>query len=333
VVAAAPAEQPPQSDTIELPIPTKDPVEQPNEPTSEAPSLAVNHSTKTEASDGFEDTIVFNDPQVEKAEDPPKVEEFKDPVAIEDTSASSTGSSPSSAELLATVTTPKKAVEPKRTRKRSSRSSSRGNKSKAISSAPVPGDPLQGLTKAEIGDRVDEIGKRFDQTTRLSSAEVNLLKKLTKSHGTAYNSAHRILGSYYYNIKEYRRQKDSLEIATQRGRYRSDAKVLLSLAQTYGHFKQYAKALKVLRRTEAKMRRLKGSEKANVYRTYAEYARLYFIAQRAKNPLRADSSLLDTAIQKWKRLQSISSSGSKDASDARKQIQKLEQMKSEAGMP
>ena len=44
---------------------------------------------------------------------------------------------------------------------------------------------------------------------------------------------------------------------------------------------------------------------------------------------RADANLLDTAIQKWKRLQTISSPGSKDYSDAQTQIQKLERMKSE----
>ena len=138
-----------------------------------------------------------------------------------------------------------------------------------------------------------------------------------------------MLGAFYFDLRDYRRQRDSLEIATKKGPYRSDAKVLLSLAQAYGHFKQYAKALKTLKRTEAKMRRLSGAEKANVYRTYAEYARLSYVAQYNKNPMRADANLLDTAIQKWKRLQTISSPGSKDYSDAQTQIQKLERMKSE----
>lgn len=78
------------------------------------------------------------------------------------------------------------------------------------------------------------------------------------------------------------------------------------------------------------MGRLSGPEKASVYRSYAEYLRLSYVAQRSQDPTRADASLLDTAIQKWKRLEAISPPGSKDAADARSSIQRLEQMKSEA---
>jgi hypothetical protein len=188
------------------------------------------------------------------------------------------------------------------------------------------------MSKSDIKKRVKQIEQSFDATNRLIAGDVSFLKQLNADHGTSYNSAHRVLGAFYYGLGDYRRQRDSLEIATKKGRYRSDAKVLLSLSQAYGHFKQYNKALKTLRRTEAKMRRLSGAEKANVYRTYAEYARLLYIAQRAKNPRRANASLLDTAIQKWKRLLTMSRAGSKDATDAQRQIAKLEQMKQEHGM-
>lgn len=304
-------------------------------PPDESAMLAVNNSTKVEESDGFEDekTLDFNAPSDKVEPSTPSNEQIA--LAQPDTKEAV---EPSTADLLATLqpstTTPPpppSVVQPKPPKPKATRSSKK--KRASASAPPVVGDPLAGMSNQDIKERVTQIGNGYDSTSKLSSGDVRFLKQLSQKHGTAYNSAHRILGAYYYKIKEYRRQRDSLEIATKKGRYRSDAKVLLSLSQAYGHFKQYGKALGTLKRTEAKMRRLSGSEKANVYRTYAEYARLYFIAQRAKNPLRADTSLLDTAIQKWKRLQSISSAGSKDASDARKQIQKLEQMKSEAGMP
>jgi len=323
--------------SVEQPT-TADPIDIP--PPAESPTLVAQNSTKIEADDGFEDSapLVFDDPVDKPSTEGSKgsdVEVMKDPVV-----EPAGDPSPSTEALLASLnqtdkkdslpstkprSTPKPKPKPKRAKARRSK--------RDMKSVPVVGDPLAGMSKQDIKERVEQIGKGYDSSNRLAAADVRFLKQLSRSNGTAYNSAHRILGAYYYNIKEYRRQRDSLEIATKKGRYRSDAKVLLSLAQAYGHFKQYTKAIRTLKRTEAKMRRLSGSEKANVYRTYAEYARLYYIALRAKNPLRADTSLLDTAIQKWKRLQSISSAGSKDASDARKQIQKLEQMKSEAGMP
>ena len=81
------------------------------------------------------------------------------------------------------------------------------------------------------------------------------------------------------------------------------------------------------------MRNIEARYKANIYRTYAEYLRLQYQAQRSRNPMGADSNLLDRSIQKWKRLQSMSSGNSRDAADARKNIEKLQQMKLEANSP
>ena len=186
------------------------------------------------------------------------------------------------------------------------------------------------MSKSEIKSRVKQIEKSFDQTNRLSADDVNFLKQLAPKNKSSYYSAHRVLGAFYFNLGDRRRQRDSLAIATKKGRYRSDPKVLLSLGQSYGHFKQYSKAIPVLRRAEAKMGRLDGRGKAMVYRTYAEYLRLNYISQKARNPLQADANLLDTAIQKWRRLQSLSGAGSRDGLDANKQIKKLETLKSEA---
>jgi hypothetical protein len=195
---------------------------------------------------------------------------------------------------------------------------------------PAVGDSVNGLSKEAVDARVDQIEASFDQTNRLSAQDINFLRQLNASNNNSYYSAHRVLGAYYFSIQDFRRQRDSLEIATSKGRYKSDAKVLLALAQAYGHHKQYSQAISALKRAEAKMGRLSGPEKANVYRTYAEYLRLTYVGQRSQDPTRADVSLLDTAIQKWRRLESISPPSSKDAADARSSIQRLEQMKSEA---
>ena len=187
------------------------------------------------------------------------------------------------------------------------------------------------MSKKDVKSKLKEIEKRYERTNRLTAQDVSFLKMLNRKHGTSYNSAHRLLGAFYYGLNDIRRQRDSLEIAVKKGRYKHDPLVLLSLAQAYGHFKQYSRAIKYLRKAQAKMGRLNGAGKANIYRTYAEYLRLLYVSQRARNPLQADTGLLDKAIQKWKSLQTLSGSGSRDGADARTQIAKLEKMKAEAG--
>ena len=190
------------------------------------------------------------------------------------------------------------------------------------------------ISKREAKSKLKEIERRYDRENRLSAQDIRFLKQLNKkSHGISYYYAHRLLGAFYYKVRDIRRQRDSLEIAVKKGRYRSDPLVLLSLAQSYGHFKQYTKAIKVLKRAEAKMGRLKGPSKANIYRTHAEFLRLLYVSQRSRNPLRADTGLLDRAIRKWERLKSLSDGGSSDGANARRQIAKLEKMKAESKKP
>jgi hypothetical protein len=187
------------------------------------------------------------------------------------------------------------------------------------------------MSKKDVKAKLKEIEKRYESSNRLTAQDVSFLKMLNKKHGISYYSAHRLLGYFYYSLNDIRRQKDSLTIAVQKGRYKHDPNVLLSLAQAYGHFKQYSSAIKYLHRAESKMNRMKGNGKANVYRTYAEYLRLLYVSQKARNPLQADSGLLDKAIQKWKNLLTLSGGGGRDGADARTQIAKLEKMKAEAG--
>lgn len=196
------------------------------------------------------------------------------------------------------------------------------------SSSIAPGSPI---SKSAAKSKLKEIERRYDREQRLSAQDINFLKRLTAAqHGISYYYAHRLLGAFYYQVRDIRRQRDALVIATKKGRYRSDPLVLLSLAQAYGHFKQFPQALKVLRKAESKMGRLSGRDKANIYRTTAEFLRLYYTAQRSRNPLRADVSLLDKAIKKWQRLEALTGSSSTDGANARRQIAKLEKMKSKA---
>ena len=202
---------------------------------------------------------------------------------------------------------------------------------KMPSSQPIPSGGVASMSKKDVKAKLKEIEKRYERSNRLTAQDVSFLKMLNRKHGISYYSAHRLLGYFYYSLNDIRRQKDSLTIAVKKGRYKHDPNVLLSLAQAYGHFKQYTSAIKYLRRAESKMNRMKGAGKANVYRTYAEYLRLKYVSQKARNPLQADTGLLDKAIQKWKNLLTLSGGGGRDGADARTQITKLERMKAEAG--
>ena len=202
---------------------------------------------------------------------------------------------------------------------------------KTTNSQPIPSGGVESMSKKDVKAKLKEIEKRYERSNRLTAQDVSFLKMLNRKHGISYYSAHRLLGYFYYSLNDIRRQKDSLTIAVKKGRYKHDPNVLLSLAQAYGHFKQYTSAIKYLRRAESKMNRMKGAGKANVYRTYAEYLRLKYVSQKARNPLQADTGLLDKAIQKWKNLLTLSGGGGRDGSDARTQITKLEKMKAEAG--
>lgn len=214
-----------------------------------------------------------------------------------------------------------------------SRSSSESSIDKGNPDGPVTSGGVASMSKSEVKSKLKEIEQRYDRSNRLTAQDISFLRQIQPTQGTSYNEAHRLLGAYYFSLNDIRRQRDSLEIAVKNGQYKSNPIVLLSLAQAHGHFKNYGPALKYLKRAEAKMGRLKGADKSNVYRTYAEYLRLHYLAMRASNPLQADTSLLDQAIQKWKRLKTMSGSGSRDAIDADKKIKQLEQMKTEAGGP
>jgi tetratricopeptide (TPR) repeat protein len=184
------------------------------------------------------------------------------------------------------------------------------------------------MDNAAIKKAVKDIGKKYDGSKRLSRNEINFLKSLTKKQKQRYRDGHRILGNYYYDVRNYKLQRKSLEIATKRGRYRSDPLVLLSLSQCYLKIGILEKSIKTLRRTESKMGRMSGSDKINVYRTYGEVLRAKYLRQRKENPLQADKSLIDQAIVKWKRVQTMSAGG-RDSKDAQRRITELEKLKAE----
>jgi hypothetical protein len=183
------------------------------------------------------------------------------------------------------------------------------------------------ISKDEAKSRVKEIRERYQSTKRLMNVDVTFLKRLTSKHGVSYNYAHQILGSYYFSLKDYRRQMNSLKIATKKGRYKKNSVVLLSLAQSHGYFKQYGAALKVIKRAERYMGREPGSVKMNIYKNYANFARQLYLMQRARNPQGADISLVDLSIKKWERLKAMAGAGSEQGRTATRKIKDLEALK------
>ncbi len=185
---------------------------------------------------------------------------------------------------------------------------------------------ITSMTRAEISSRVKSIKGKLGGSNILVRKDVDFLKQLDETH-PSYYEANRLLADYYYRQGDYKRQAASLEEATRRGRYKSDPAVLLSLAKAYAQRKLYRKAMKTMRRVEAKMRRLPVDAKIDAYRFYAEMLEFEFLKESAEDPKRANISLLDKAITKWERVITLSGGGGKYVGKARKTIEKLTQRK------
>ena len=185
---------------------------------------------------------------------------------------------------------------------------------------------ITSMSRAEISSRVKSIKSKLGASNILVRKDVDFLKQIDETH-PSYYEANRLLADYYYRQKDYKRQASALEEATRRGRYKSDPAVLLSLAKAYARHKRYRKAIKTMRRVEAKMRRLPVDAKIDAYRFYAEMLEFEFLKESAEDPKRANISLLDKAITKWERVITLSGGGGKYVSKARKTIEKLTQRK------
>ena len=197
------------------------------------------------------------------------------------------------------------------------------DKSTGIDSSATTG--IATMSRGEISSRVKKIKGSLGASNILFRRDVDFLKQLDETH-PSYYEANRLLADYYYRQKDYKRQAASLEEATRRGRYKSDPAVLLSLAKAYAQRKVYRKALRTMRRVEAKMRRLPVDAKVDAYRFYAEMLEFEFLKESAEDPKRANISLIDKAITKWERVITLSGGGA-IVSKARKRIEKLTQRK------
>ncbi|MCB9538784.1 MAG: hypothetical protein H6704_21325 [Myxococcales bacterium] len=184
------------------------------------------------------------------------------------------------------------------------------------------------MSREEISTRLDEVQSRLKRSQVLQKADVDFLAQIDRSH-PGYYEANRLLADFYYRLKDYRRQAESLEEATKRGRYKHDPAILLSLAKAYAQQKRYRKALSAMGRVEAKMRRLPADQKADAYRFHAEMLEFEFLRQYHDDPKRANITLVDKAISKWERYRTFSAGANAGAvATADKRIAKLNELKS-----
>ena len=188
-----------------------------------------------------------------------------------------------------------------------------------------PGQMDSGAIKA----RLERIKSSLKSSNVLQKADVDFLAQIDKSNRGAYREANRLLADFYFRLKDYRRQAKSLEIATARGKYKHDPKILLSLAKSYARVKSYRKALSTMRRVERKMRRLPAREKADALRFYAEILEFEFLRQFHEDAKRANLTLVDKSIQKWESYRTFSRGTSAGAvAKAQKKIRELNELKS-----
>jgi tetratricopeptide (TPR) repeat protein len=184
------------------------------------------------------------------------------------------------------------------------------------------------MDRAEVAERLDRIKGNLAQTTVLQKADVDFLSSVDRTD-PGYYEANRLLADYYFRLKDYRREAESLDAATTGGRYKHDPMVLLSLAKAYAHTKDYRRALSTMKRVDAKMRNLPAAHKADAYRVHAEMLEFEFLRQFHEDAKRANVSLVDKAIGKWENLQTFSQGADANAAAlASKKIRELNELKS-----
>ncbi len=190
------------------------------------------------------------------------------------------------------------------------------------------GPSVSGMSRSEVSRKVNDIKSRLGQSGVLQRAEVGFLSQIGRESGKDYREANRLLADFYFRLKDWRRQAQSLEEATKRGRYKHDPQVLFSLAQAYGKQRRYGKALSTMRRVESKMRNMPANRKGRAYAFYAEMLEFEFLRQFHDDPKRANVTLLDRAITKWERFRTFGRGSSPGAvKKANDRIKKLEELK------
>ncbi len=190
------------------------------------------------------------------------------------------------------------------------------------------GDSPSALSKEQITARLEDIKGRLKTSKVVDRRDAEFLGQVSSKH-PGYYEANRILGDWYYQLKDYRRQAKVLEVATKRGRLKSDPIVLLSLAKAYGKQKNYRRAIRSMNRVERKMRRLSAPLKADAYRFHAEMLEFEFLRQYHDDPKRANTSLIDKAITRWQRFRTFNKGSGRAVREAESKIEKLNTLKNE----
>ena len=185
-----------------------------------------------------------------------------------------------------------------------------------------------GMSREAIRNRLDRVKTSLSGGRSLSRGEAAFLQSVPATAKQDYREAKRLLGQYYFSLKQYRKVAEVLEVATKKGKYKHDPMILLSLAKSYGRLKRYKSAIKTMKRVERKWNRLSKKEKSSAYRFYAEMLEFEFLRQYNDDAKRAEFKLLSDSIRQWERYQQFNKGVSSGAvNEAKRRIAKLKDLK------
>jgi hypothetical protein len=194
--------------------------------------------------------------------------------------------------------------------------------------ASAGGPSAVGMSREEVQSRLDQIKSGLDRSKVLQRADVEFLSQIDSTH-PGYYEAHRLLGDFYFQLKDYKRTSEELEIATSRGRYKHDPTLLLALAKSYAQQNDYRRALSVMTRVEVNMRDLPANQKADAFRFYAEMYEFEFLRQYHDDAKKANATLLDKALQQWEHYKTFAQGADpQGVALADSKIKKLQELKS-----
>jgi hypothetical protein len=202
---------------------------------------------------------------------------------------------------------------------------------KRVSISASTGTGSGNLDKTQIRARIADIKERLNGTQVINRGDAEFLRTVSRKDRTSYYEANRLLGHWYFKLKDYGRQAKALEEATRSGKYKHDPQILLSLAKAYGRQKKYSKAVRAMRRVESKMGRMRNKTlKSDAYRFYAEMLEFDFLRQYNDDAKEANYGLLNRAIRQWEKYRNFNrgvSTGS--VREAEGKIEKLGKLKRE----
>ncbi|MFN3202945.1 MAG: hypothetical protein ACE366_31420 [Bradymonadia bacterium] len=163
----------------------------------------------------------------------------------------------------------------------------------------------------------------------LKKEQVGCLEQVAQGH-TRFGEAQRLLGHFYFKIKDTQQQIKALELATARGQLKHDPAVLLSLAEAYARSERFEQSLRTLRRVDRLRLRLPKSRQAATFALRGECNELLFARQFHDDPEAADVALLDDALEAWTKLASFHEGHDASArADALARVRKLQEMQLE----